>query len=41
VLRVVSLKQRHANHPFEILALNVGKKKYRVRKFVNLIGFTL
>jgi len=38
---LVSLKQRHAGQAFEILAVNVGEKKYRVHKFVNLIDFTL
>ena len=38
---LVRLKQRLAHRPFEILALNVGEKKYRVRKFVKLINFDL
>jgi len=35
------LQQRLADRRFQVLALNVGEKKYRVRKFVNLIGFHL
>jgi thiol-disulfide isomerase/thioredoxin len=35
------LKKRLSDRPFEILALNVGEKKYRVRKFVKLINFDL
>ena len=35
------LKIHFANQPFEILALNVGEKKYRVRKFAKLINFNL
>lgn len=35
------LKTQLANQPFEVLALNVGEKKYRVRKFVKLINFNL
>ena len=35
------LKTQLADQPFEILALNVGEKKYKVRKFVKLINFTL
>ncbi len=35
------LKQQLADRPFEILALNVGEKKYRVRKFTKLINFEL
>ncbi len=35
------LKKQLADKPFEILALNVGEKKYRVRKFVKLINFNL
>lgn len=38
---LVRLQQRLADRPFEILALNVGEKKYRVQKFVNLIKFDL
>lgn len=38
---LVSLKQRHAGRPFEILAVNVGENKFRVHKFVSLIDFTL
>ena len=35
------LKQRLADKPFEILALNVGEKKYKVRKFTRLINLDL
>ena len=35
------LKTQLADQPFEVLALNVGEKKYRVRKFVKLINFNL
>jgi thiol-disulfide isomerase/thioredoxin len=35
------LKKQLADQPFEILALNVGEKKYRVLKFVKLINFDL
>jgi thiol-disulfide isomerase/thioredoxin len=35
------LKQHHANKDFEILALNVGQKKYKVRKFANVIKLDL
>jgi len=35
------LQQRHAEQPFVVLTLNVGERKYRVRKFVNLVDFTL
>lgn len=35
------LKQRLADQPFEILAINVGEKKYKVRKFAKLINFDL
>lgn len=35
------LKKQLADQPFEILALNVGEKKYRVRKFAKLINFNL
>jgi len=38
---LVRLQQRLADRPFQVLALNVGEKKYRVRKFVKLIGFDL
>jgi len=38
---LVRLQQRLADRPFEILTLNVGEKKYRVRKFVKLINFSL
>ena len=35
------LKKQLSDRPFEILALNVGEKKYRVRKFAKLINFNL
>ena len=35
------LKQTLNEQPFEILAINVGEKKYRVWKFVKLISFGL
>jgi len=35
------LKKHLVDQPFEIIAVNVGEKKYRVRKFVKLINFTL
>jgi thiol-disulfide isomerase/thioredoxin len=35
------LKQRLSEQPFEILAVNVGEKKYRVWKFLKLISFDL
>lgn len=35
------LKKQLTDQPFEILALNVGEKKYRVRKFAKLINFHL
>jgi thiol-disulfide isomerase/thioredoxin len=35
------LKNQFAGQQFEIIALNVGEKKYRVRKFVKLINFKL
>ena len=35
------LKQQLADRPFEIIAINVGEKKYRVRKFVNVVNFEL
>ena len=38
---LTKLKKQFADRPFEILALNVGEKKYRVRKFVKLINFDL
>ena len=36
-----NLKQQLADKPFEILALNVGEKKYKVRKFTNMIKLDL
>jgi len=35
------LKQQLADKPFDILAINVGEKKYKVRKFTKLINFEL
>jgi thiol-disulfide isomerase/thioredoxin len=35
------LKAKLADRPFEILAINVGEKKYRVRKFTKVINFDL
>ena len=35
------LKQSFAGQPFEILTINVGEKKYRVRKFAKLINLEL
>ncbi|MGD2053584.1 MAG: TlpA disulfide reductase family protein [Gammaproteobacteria bacterium] len=35
------LKAKLANRPFEILAINVGEKKYRVRKFTKVVNFDL
>ena len=35
------LKQQLADQPFEILAVNVGEKKYKVRKFTELVNFKL
>lgn len=35
------LKKQFTGQPFEILAINVGEKKYRVRKFTKLVNFKL
>ena len=35
------LKQQLSGKPFEILAINVGEKKYKVRKFTKLVNFEL
>ena len=35
------LKKRFADRPFEIVTVNVGEKKYKVRKFIKLINFDL
>jgi thiol-disulfide isomerase/thioredoxin len=35
------LKNQLDGQPFEILAINVGEKKYKVRKFAKLISFNL
>jgi len=38
---LTQLKNQLNEKPFEILAINVGEKKYRVRKFAKLINFKL
>jgi len=38
---LVRLQQRYADRPFVILAVNAGEKKYKVRKFVDLVNFEL
>ncbi len=38
---LVRLQQRLTDRPFQILALNVGEKKYKVAKFVDLVHFDL
>ena len=35
------LKKHFTGQPFEVIALNVGEKKYRVRKFAKLISLDL
>ena len=35
------LQQQLGDKPFDILAINVGEKKYKVRKFTRLINFEL
>ena len=35
------LQQQLADRPFEIIAINVGEKKYKVRKFAKLINLEL
>jgi hypothetical protein len=35
------LKAQLADKPFEIIAINVGEKKYKVRKFSKVINFDL
>ena len=35
------LKQQLKDQPFEILAINVGEKKYKVRRFAKLVNFYL
>ena len=35
------LKAKLADKPFEIIAINVGEKKYKVRKFSKVINFDL
>ena len=35
------LKQHFSDQPFEIIAINVGEKKYKVRKFSKLINLEL
>jgi thiol-disulfide isomerase/thioredoxin len=39
--KLVRLQQRLADKPFVILAINVGERKYRVRKFSKLIELDL
>jgi thiol-disulfide isomerase/thioredoxin len=38
---LMQLRQQFADTPFEILAINVAEKKYRVQKFTKTIGLTL
>lgn len=38
---LVRLQEKLADRPFEILAVNVGEKKYKVWKFLKLIDFDL
>jgi len=38
---LIRLKAQLANKPFEIIAINVGEKKYKVRKFTKVINFDL
>ena len=38
---LMKLQKRLSDKPFEIVMINVGEKKYRVRKFVKLINFNL
>ena len=38
---LMRLKQSLSDKPFEILAVNVGEKKYRVRKFAKVINLEL
>jgi thiol-disulfide isomerase/thioredoxin len=35
------LKKHFAERPFEVITINVGEKKYKVRKFVKLINLDL
>ena len=35
------LQQQLADKPFEVIAINVGEKKYKVHKFTRLINFEL
>jgi len=35
------LQQQMADRPFEVIAINVGEKKYKVHKFTRLINFEL
>jgi len=39
--KLKKLKQHFANRPFEILTINVGEKKFKVRKFSKLIKLDL
>ena len=38
---LMRLQQQFDGKPFEILAINVGEKKYRVRKFIKTINLDL
>ncbi|MGB5519802.1 MAG: TlpA disulfide reductase family protein [Gammaproteobacteria bacterium] len=38
---LMRLRKQFADKPFEILAINVAEKKYRVRKFTKVIDLTL
>lgn len=38
---LLRLKEHFADRPFEIVTINVGEKKYKVRKFIKLINFDL
>ena len=35
------LKKHFVNRPFEVLTINVAEKKYKVRKFTNIIKLNL
>ena len=38
---ITRLKQQLKDQPFEVLAINVGEKKYKVRRFAKLVNFYL
>jgi len=38
---LLRLKKHFADQPFEVVAINVGEKKYKVRKFIKLTNFEL